>query len=71
MKKDTYEGLLAFISVVVLCLAIGYIIGHFKGMDDGIKLTRKVECEVEYSNKTLNEIPLNCLELLNLKELKK
>lgn len=61
----------AILSAIGMCVAIIYQQGYFAGYDAAEKTALEIKCYKENIDKPIYKIPIDCIEVLARKELKK
>ena len=69
MTEDT-KSTIGVAMFVLFGALFGYMLGYSSGYSGGIESTKRIECEVKYSNEKLKDVSMKCLEYLDLKGMK-
>ena len=67
-KKEKTEVWLLLAFIVFTIFAISFFTGYARGYEKHMEDEERWTCEVNNRGKTINEIPLECLQILDLKQ---
>ena len=66
--KEAFVIIFGVMLIFAMGWFLGFSSGHMRGMEDANEISKKVDCEFNYSYKPLNEIPGKCLKYFDIKQ---